>query len=90
MSRLCGLGITNGKYCIAQNFDGGNFDGYWLFKYLTESILTDVYCLSPYNCKHSTVFKQFDGLNFDGLAGMCQKHQNFALYGNGIIYSWYY
>ena len=52
---------------------GGNFDGYWLFKYLTENILTDVYFLSPYNCKHSTVFKQFDGLNFDGLAGMCQN-----------------
>ena len=24
-----------------------NFDGYWLFKYLTENILTDGHCLSP-------------------------------------------
>ena len=29
-----------------------------------------------------TVFIQFDGLNFDGLAGEHQKRQNFALYGN--------
>ena len=28
MSILCGLGITNSKYCIVQNSDGGNFDGY--------------------------------------------------------------
>ena len=45
-----------------------------------ENILTDGHCLSPYTCKHYTVFKQFDGLNFDCLAGKCQKHQNFALY----------
>ena len=38
-------------YRIAQNFDGGNFDGYWLFKYLTENILTDGDCLSLYTCK---------------------------------------
>ena len=73
------------KYHIAEKFDGGNFDGHWLFKYLTENILMDGYCPSPYTCKCCTVFKQFNGLNFDGLA---QKHQecqnfprqNFALY----------
>ena len=59
-------------YRIAQNFDG-----YWLFKYLTENILTDGDCLSPYTCKRPIVFKQFDGLNFDGLAGKHQKCQNF-------------
>ena len=42
-----------------------------------ENILTGSHCLSPYTCKRSIVFKQFDGLNFDSLAG---KHQNFALY----------
>ena len=60
---------------------GANFDGYWLFKYLTDG-----HCLSPYTCKHCIVFKQFNGLNFDGLAGKHQKRQNFlrqnfALYG---------
>ena len=64
---------------------GGNFDGYQLFKYLTKNILTDGPCLSPYTCKYSIVFKQFDGLNLDGLAGKRQKRQspcqNFALYG---------
>ena len=60
-----------------QNFDGGNYDGYWLFKYLMENILMDGHYLSPYTCKCCIVFKQFDGLNFDGPAG---KHQNFALY----------
>ena len=34
-------------------------------------------CLSPYTCKCCIVFKQFDGLNFDGLAGN-QKCQNFS------------
>ena len=47
------------------------------FKFLTENILTDGYCLSPCTFKFCTVFKQFDGLNFDGLAGKCQKRQNF-------------
>ena len=56
-------------YRIVQNIDGGNFDGYWLFKYLTENILMDGHCLSPYTCKLCIVFKQFDWLNFDGLAG---------------------
>ena len=65
---------------------GGNFDGYWLFKYLMENILTDGYCLSTYTCKRCTVFKQSDGLNFDNLAGKHQKRQNFprqnfVLYG---------
>ena len=56
---------------------GGNFDGHWLFKYLTENIFTDGHCFSPYTCKHYIVFKQFDRLNFDSLAGKHQKHQNF-------------
>ena len=55
-------------------------------KYLTENILTDGHCLSPYTCKRCIVFKQFDLLNFDGLARKHQKCQNFpskifALYG---------
>ena len=54
------------------------------FKYSMENILTDGPCLSPYTCKRCIVFKKFDGLNFDGLAGKHQKHQNFALYGNFI------
>ena len=46
----------------------------------------DGYCLSPYICKRCTVFNQFDRLNFDGVVGKHQKHQNpprqnFALYG---------
>ena len=62
------------------------FDGYRFFKYLMENILTDGYCLSLYTCKRCIAFKQFDGLNFDGLAGKHQKRQNFprqnfALYG---------
>ena len=32
--------------------------------------------LSPYTCKCCIVFKQFDGLNFDGLAEKRQKRQN--------------
>ena len=31
------------------------------------------HCLSPYTCKCCIVFKQFDGLKFDGLAGKRQK-----------------
>ena len=56
---------------------GGNFDGYSLFKYLTGNILMDGHCLSPYTHKRCIVFKQFDGLNFDGLARKRQRHQNF-------------
>ena len=37
--------------------------------YLTENTLMDGHCLSPYTCKRRIAFKQFDGLNFDGLAG---------------------
>ena len=37
----------------------------------------DGHCLSPYTCKYYIVVKQFDGLNFDGLAGKCQKRQIF-------------
>ena len=60
---------------------GGNFDGYRPFKHLTKNILKDGHCLSPYICKCCIGFKQFDRLNFDGLAGKRQKRQNFALYG---------
>ena len=42
-----------------------------------ENILTDGPCLSPYTCKRCIVFKQFDGLNFDGVAGKHQKRQKF-------------
>ena len=53
-----------------------------------ENILTDGYCLLPYTCKRCTVFKQFDRLNFDGLAQKCQKCQNFMLYSSGknVVY----
>ena len=61
------------SYCITQNFEWGEIltdsDSYNIW----QNILTDVYCLSPYICKRCIVFKQFYGLNFDGLAG---KHQN--------------
>ena len=50
-----------------------------------ENILTDSHCLSPYICKCCIVFKQFDGLNFDGLAGKHQKRQNFPLSKFGAI-----
>ena len=66
----------------SQILMGGNFDGYWVFKYLTENILTDAHCLSPYISKRCVVFKQFDGLNFDSLARKHQKRQNFVLYSN--------
>ena len=57
-----------------------------------ENILTDGHCLSPYTCKCCIVFKQFDGLNIDSLAGKRQKrqnfpHQSFPLYGIGIVLS---
>ena len=51
------------------------------FKYLMENILTDGHCLSPYTCKCCIVFNQFDGINFDSLAGKHQKRQNFVLHG---------
>ena len=46
---------------------------------MKENILTDGHCLLPYTCKRCIIlnFKQFDKLNFDGLAGKRQKHQNF-------------
>ena len=59
-----------------QNFDWGNFDEYKLFTYLTEKKLMDVHCLLSYTCKRCIVFKQFDRLNFDGLARRRQKCQN--------------
>ena len=48
--------------------------------------MTDGYHLSPYTYKRYTVCKQFDRLNFDGLAEKYQKrqnlpHQNLVLYG---------
>ena len=43
-----------------------------------ENIFMDGHCLSPYTCKRCIIFKQFDGLNFDGLAGKRQKCQNFT------------
>ena len=61
----------------SKKIDRRNFDGYWLFKYLTENTVMDGYCLSPYTCKCCIVFKQFHGLNFDNLAGKHPKHQNF-------------
>ena len=39
----------------------------------------DSHCLSPCTCKRCIVYKQFDGLNFDGLARKHQKRQNFPL-----------
>ena len=45
----------------------------------SSNISTDGHCLSPYTCKHCIVYEQFDGLNFDGLAGKHQKRQNFPL-----------
>ena len=54
---LCVETMCPKKYHIAQNFDVGKFDGYRLFKYLMENILTDGHCLSPYTCKRCIVFK---------------------------------
>ena len=53
-------------YRIAPNFDGGNVDGYRLFKkyiymYLMKNILTVGHYLSPYNCKHCIVFNKLMG-----------------------------
>ena len=39
----------------------------------------DGHCLSPYTCKRCIVFKQFDGLNFDGLAGKPSKTSKLPL-----------
>ena len=41
-----------------------------------EIILTDGHCLSSYIHKHCVVYRQIDGLNFNGLAGKCQTSQN--------------
>ena len=56
------------QYRAVQNFDRGNFDKCWLFKYLTENILMDHHCLIPSTWKRCSAFKKFDRLNFDGLA----------------------
>ena len=45
--------------------------------------MMDDYCLSRYTCKCCTIFKQFDGLNFDGLAGKHRKRQNFPRQKSG-------
>ena len=42
-----------------------------------ENILTDGHCPLLYTCKCCIVFKQFDRLKFDRLAGKHQKRQNF-------------
>ena len=47
-------------------------------KYLMENILTNGHCFSPYTCKCCTVFKQFDGLYFDGLAGKASSMSKFS------------
>ena len=47
-----------------------------------ENTLTDGHYLSLYICK---CCKQFDALNFDGLAGKHQKRQNF-LRQNFVLY----
>ena len=60
-----------------QNFDGEILTDTDSSKYLTETILTDGYRLSPYTCKRCTVLKQFDRLNFGNLVRKCQKRQNF-------------
>ena len=57
-----------------------NFDGYYM-----ENILMDGHCFLPRARKRRNPLK-FDGLKFDGLAGKCQKcqnfpHQNLVLYG---------
>ena len=64
---------------IAQNCDEGKF-----WRMLTSNIYGtyfDGWSLSftihLYTCKHCIVFKQFDRLTFDNLAGKCQKCQNF-------------
>ena len=72
-----------------QNFYGGNFDGYWLFKYLTENILTNGHYLHHTPVNAVFVFKECDRLNFDSLAGKHQKHQNFSLSKFCAIYTVY-
>ena len=58
-----------------------------ILKHLTENILLDGHCgLSPYTCKRCIVFKQFDQLNFDGLAGKRQKHQKHQNFPHQNIY----
>ena len=80
-----------GWYGIAQNFGGGNFDVYWLFKYLMENILTDGHRLSPCLCKYFNAF-------INGWVKFWQSSQNFpcqnfALHGNYwgvVITQWYW
>ena len=72
----------------SAEFDRWIFDGYWLFKYLMENIVTNGHYLSPYTCKSCIAFKQSDGLNFDSLAGKCQKHQNVVLYSSYFVGNW--
>ena len=74
------MGVTSyfvTKLPYSTKFWRGEFWRIQLLKCLTENILMDSCHLSPYTCKHYTVFKQFDELNFDGLAQKHQKRQNF-------------
>ena len=53
-----------------------------------ENILTDGQCLLP-NTVH-VLPQKFDGLNFDGLAGKRQKHQNFPRQNFPLCGMWLY
>ena len=66
------------SYCIAQNFDGGKLtdtdsSNVW-WKIFWQMVTVFHY---TYTCEWCTVLKQFNGLNFDGLARKHQKRQNF-------------
>ena len=56
------------------------------FKYLTEDILTDGHCLSPCICKYCNGFKNFDRLNFDGLARKRQKCEIFPIKNHTYLF----
>ena len=47
-----------------QKFDRENFDRYWFYIYLMETILTDGHCLLPCTCKHYNAFKIFWWVKF--------------------------
>ena len=64
------------QYGIVQNCAEGKFWQILTFQIFDGKILTDGHCLSPYTYKHCIIFKQFDDLNFHGLAGKCQKRKN--------------
>ena len=64
--------------CIVQNFYREKFDGYRLFKYLMEEILTDGRPISPCICKCCNASKWFIRVNFGYLTGNHQKCQQFT------------